>query len=121
MDPFLPEEKDITNKVEEQNDIENAGAPKNYNLFTCGICYEEYDASSPEFQVKMLNSCEHTFCAECFTEYFRSLVEDQNKHHLLICPEAGCGVKASEEEIKQILQEDCFKKFKRFQNDRRVA
>jgi len=49
MDPLLPEEIDITNKVEEQNDIENAGAPKNYNLFTCGICYEEYDASSPEF------------------------------------------------------------------------
>ena len=65
MEPLI--EKDIENDPQSQ--------PENFNLFTCNICYEEYDSTSPEFQVKML-SCGHTFCSECFTEYFRSLVED---------------------------------------------
>jgi hypothetical protein len=63
-----------------KKDTENDPQPpeENFNLFTCNICYEEYDSSLPEFQkldVKML-SCGHMFCSECFTEYFRSLVED---------------------------------------------
>ena len=49
------------------------------STFTCGICYIDYDAANPEhkdFEVKMLEGCEHMFCGECFTEYYRSLIEE---------------------------------------------
>lgn len=51
-------------------------------MFHCGICYEDYDlgerdvAGLPVYQVKMLDSCKHTFCHECFEETFRVLIED---------------------------------------------
>ena len=82
-------------------------------MFTCGICLEEYHADDPAFRVKML-SCEHTFCEDCFRETFRAMIEDQNRAHQLMCPEAGCGLKPTEDEVKQILEENCFAKFKRF-------
>ena len=44
------------------------------NKFTCGICYEEYDPNCPDFEVKMLTDCKHTFCKECFTSYYESLI-----------------------------------------------
>ena len=30
--------------------------------FNCGICYEDYDAANPDFEVKFLEKCGHTFC-----------------------------------------------------------
>ena len=55
--------------------------------FECGICYSIFVESDPEFNdVKFLEKCGHAFCKECFVESFRSLIEDQNKSHMVKCP-----------------------------------
>lgn len=69
----------------------------------------------------MLSECQHTFCAECFEEYFRSLIEDQLKDHKLQCPEYGCSTKPSQEEVESIISSDCHKKYTKFQTNRKVA
>ena len=63
------------------------------------MCYEELEIRNAEEQLKKLKECGHTFCRECFTEFLRSMIEDQNKHHLLKCPEVDCNAKPTEEEI----------------------
>ena len=69
----------------------------------------------------MLEECKHMFCADCFKEYYRSLIEDQNRHQALKCPQWGCDTKPTEEEIQQIINENCYRKFKRFQLNTMVA
>lgn len=101
-----------------QPDIESCAEVRK---FTCPICTDEFDVNSKDFQVKMLDKCKHAFCGECFEEYFRSLIEDQNRHHDLKCPEYTCQARASEQEIKAIIDGDCFAKFKKFQANLLVA
>ena len=55
------------------------------NEFECKICYCSYELTDPEFSVKML-SCGHSFCSICFSEYYKSLIVDQNRHNSLKCP-----------------------------------
>lgn len=69
----------------------------------------------------MLGACGHTFCGECFHDYFKSLIEEQNKDHKLKCPQFGCETKPTQDEVKNIISEDCFKKFQKFQLNRKVA
>ena len=89
--------------------------------FNCGICYEDYDTSQPDFSVKMLEGCSHMFCSECFTAYYQDMIEKQNAHDKLKCPEASCQVKPSIEEVKNIISGDSFAKFIKFQNNTLVA
>lgn len=65
-------------KVSQEGQIEQS------EKFTCGICYEEYNQG--EVQLKMLEKCHHTFCADCFEQTFKACIEDQSKSHLLKCP-----------------------------------
>ena len=113
--------KDVTLLNKEAVDLEKGqtGSVLKLENFECSICYGEY--TFEETQVKMLSECGHTFCGECFEEYFRSLIEDQNKDHKLRCPQAGCETKPTPEEVEQIISEDCFKKFSKFQLNRKVA
>ena len=94
--------------------------------FYCGICYEYYDLQERDEegqlvnQVKMLSACGHTFCRDCFQETFRALIEEWNRGATLRCPQTGCDQVATDEEIKRIISEDCYAKYKRFQQDRIV-
>ena len=59
------------------------------NMFTCAICYEEYDLGAEgdeKVELKMLDACKHTFCGDCFSQFFASLIEDQNRSHDMRCP-----------------------------------
>lgn len=98
-------------------DLENQKAATD-DVFTCGICYCDYDLKTD--QVKFLEECNHTFCAECFQEFFRSMIEDQNKHHQLKCPEYSCETRPTAEDVNSIINGNCFEKYKRFQLNHRV-
>ena len=76
----------------------------------CGICYEESSNANPLYALKACAS-NHKFCSECFTEDFRSLIEDQNKHADLKCPEFDCEAKPTDEEVKKAVSEATFKKY----------
>ena len=68
----------LKSNVPEENQCEQT------DKFNCGICYEDFNKG--EVELKMLDKCHHTFCADCFKETFRALIEDQSKHHMLKCP-----------------------------------
>ena len=68
----------------------------------------------------MIN-CKHAFCKECTAEYFRSLVEDQGKHHSLKCPAHNCGKEPTAEEIAALLTNETFSKYSLFQLNLKVA
>jgi len=84
---------------------------KEEQIFNCGICYCDYDLKSSEFKhmdIKMLSKCNHAFCGDCFTEYYRSLVEDQYKMNNLKCPQHDCKEVPSKEEVEAIMSKNCF-------------
>ena len=82
-------EPNMTSTSNQLEDLENQ--TPNSSLFFCSICYGEYDlAIDKTISVKMLDKCKHAFCSDCFTETFRSMIEDQNKFARLKCPEYGC-------------------------------
>ena len=106
---------DIVDSLNEIVEVE-AEEPAAEKL-TCGICFDDL----AEADLTKLSGCEHTFCRECFTDFYKSLIEEQNKHEDLKCLQFGCTAKPTEEEIKSIIGEDCFQKFKKFQINTEVA
>ena len=74
------------------------------------MCYEEYKPGEEGFCKKEL-SCGHVFCAECFKEYYKSLITEQNKSHKLGCPEHGCPCEPTVEEVQRIIEEDVYQKY----------
>ena len=87
--------------------------------FYCAICYTDYDQN--QTPIKFLEKCGHTFCADCFKDNYRCLIEDMGQTHNLKCPEFECKVHASEAEIKELLETDCFQKFLKFRRNKEVA
>ena len=85
---------------------------------TCGICY--FDISTADQTTLTLHGCSHFFCKECIGDYFKSLVVDQMKDHMLKCPEHGCQNKPSLDQIRLVLDADAFAKYEQFSTNRRV-
>lgn len=86
----------MINLQSHEGDIESESLQINdRNLFTCNICCIEYDLNVDEVEIKMLSGCNHAFCADCFKDTFRSLIEDQMKSDKLECPEYGCKIQPS--------------------------
>ena len=89
-------------------------------MFSCAICFGDYDAQNPEdkdSELRRLEKCKHTFCAECFREFYRTLIEDMYQHDCLRCPQHGCDAKPTLEEVKKIINEDSFNKYIQFTKD----
>ena len=76
----------------------------------CQICYSS-SCDYPDIKFVSLNDCKHSFCSECFQETYRSLIEDQNALEKIKCPQFGCDVKPSEEDLQQILPQKIFEKY----------
>ena len=85
----------------------------------CGICYEADSAENPLYSLQACTQ-KHMFCSECFTEDFRSLIEDQNKHQDLKCPEFNCELKPTDDEVKKAVSAQTYEKYQQFQNDLKV-
>lgn len=84
----------------------------------CGMCYEYFSHSKKT--MKRL-SCGHTFCNSCFSSYFSSLIEQQNRCDSIPCPEIGCDIVPKLREIKDIINRDCYLKYVRFNRAKMVA
>ena len=80
---------------------------KDVRVFSCGICYEDCDDDTIVRQL----SCGHAFCGDCFGDYYESLIAEQNKASKLCCPEQGCEVVPTDEEVASIVTPELFKKF----------
>ena len=58
---------------------------------------------------------------ECAKENLESLINQQGKCDRLVCPEMGCGKTPSDQEIKFLIGEENFRKYKGFVRDKEVA
>ena len=49
------------------------------NMYTCGICYIDFDVANPEhkdFKMKIYEGYGHMYWGLCSTEYYMLLIED---------------------------------------------
>ena len=78
---------------------------------TCDLCYED----EPEDNFYSL-TCKHIFCKPCFEEY---LVNDINDGKVVNigCLQGGCELEFSEENVQDCVDDETFKKYKRFQKN----
>jgi len=92
-------------------------------LLVCSVCYDEQSDQMEEEGLKFISlaKCGHQFCSSCFSEFFRSLIEDQNQHDKLRCPQQGCSVIPSEVDLKSIVTPEVFEKFLSFKKRQEVA
>lgn len=76
---------------------------------TCMICYESYFGNG--FYV--FSNCSHYFCTRCIKEYCKNLIENGNIVGL-ICPDLSCKKQIWEEDIQQLVTEELYGKYIRF-------
>jgi len=84
--------------------------------FFCGICFEECN-----IQDIMYIKCNHYFCKPCFKEYFEYHINSSGTVFLIKCPDKDCEQKIYEQEIRILLREDTFKKFKKLRLNYEVS
>lgn len=76
----------------------NATLPSNHGGY-CLICYDTFSETNSSFAL----SCEHTFCATCWSDYLKEKI---NSGHLGIdanCMQAGCNMKVGHTIFEKIL------------------
>lgn len=84
----------------------------------CEICYEDHNQT--EF-VRNSN-CGHSFCKLSYKDFLTYEIEKSGtKGYFIKCPQGGCGQSVSDEFVKQLCDEQTYKKFKQFQKDKEVA
>ena len=83
------------------------------NILTCDICYSS-QSDYPDLKFVCLDLCNHSFCSDCFSETYRSLIEDQNALSKIKCPQYGCEAAPSEEEIQRLVPPEVFDKYLRY-------
>ncbi len=87
---------------------QNENAVIRVNLRDCSICWAELEDET-KFKLK----CDHEYCKECIIEYI--LEEIKNSRVLGIkCPLVECKKEFFEEDIKSLVNEDYFYKYKKF-------
>jgi len=85
-----------------------AAAEENEGGFTCTICYMGFEEGVPV----PLTDCVHIFHRECLEDYTNNSISELKAD--IICPEAGCGKKMTQYDLKQVLPAERFKKFTDF-------
>jgi hypothetical protein len=76
------------------------------DYYTCSICFSEYTIS------ETMQTCltKHRFCKTCLELYLQSLI-DNFKVYRISCPQADCQESLKEDQIQELLDEECFQKY----------
>lgn len=74
----------------------------------CGICYDPSNFS--------VQDCDHKFCNDCIFTYVKGKIEDEESN--MYCPYDSCGITISDEQIKDIIDNDynLLEKYSRISN-----
>lgn len=77
-------------------------------VFCCGICFvEKLGAICLCFK-----ECQHVYCKDCMTEYFKIQIKDGNVQ-CLNCPEPKCSSVATPLQVKHLVDEELFARYDR--------
>jgi len=76
------------------------------DLFTCPICYSDYEESS----VIALPDCHHKFCKECITSYIKKQMSDFQVLKLQ-CPQDKCEENLQDAQLKIMLDAETYETY----------
>lgn len=77
--------------------------------FLCGVCFSEKTGAA----CIALPKCEHVFCTECISEYFKVQIESGSVK-ALNCPETTCDSQALPSQVKSLVDPDLFAKYDKY-------
>jgi len=77
--------------------LKRTSSKKADESFVCQICFND----EPGLQTLALD-CDHTFCKECWNDYFSSKVKDESEYTIR-CMAEGCGLIAPDQFIRDLL------------------
>jgi len=80
------------------------------SLHCCGICLDEKSA----LDCVRFSVCTHTFCKECLTGYFESLMSEGGSS-ALCCPEPSCRQAVTPSEVQTLLPESLYERYEKQQ------
>jgi ariadne-1 len=93
-------------KSKKEKKIENIDIEA--HTFYCEICYNDKDINEI-----MYLKCNHYFCKPCFKEYFEFHITQSGKVYMIKCPNIGCKEQVYESEVRVLIQENTFEKYKK--------
>ena len=77
--------------------------------YCCGVCFCEKTGSA----CIAFPKCEHVFCTECISEYFKVQIESGSVK-ALNCPETKCESQALPSQVKNLVSPDLFAKYDKY-------
>ncbi|CAK65157.1 unnamed protein product (macronuclear) [Paramecium tetraurelia] len=81
------------------------------DLQECQICYVD----KPKEQFIAPLNCKHDFCSDCLSQHLTQNILKGNVLSIT-CPQTSCTVAFNDEQIKGLVQEKIYEKYKRFYN-----
>lgn len=79
------------------------------NVNSCQICFLEINERENKFNLQ----CQHQFCKECMIEYLKEEIRNSRVTEIR-CPSKNCQEKFTEIEIKGLVDDEFFYKYKKF-------
>lgn len=90
-------------------DMKEAQYQFSINYFDCNVCFCEKVGS----QCVQFPKCEHVYCKQCMSEYFRIQITDGSVR-ALTCPEEKCETQADPNLVKSLVEGEVYEKYERF-------
>ncbi|XP_069827835.1 E3 ubiquitin-protein ligase RNF14-like [Dendropsophus ebraccatus] len=91
-------------------DINEAQQKKDFDRkqFLCNICFMEKSGS----ECTHFKACQHVYCNYCLKDYFEVQIKD-GQVHALNCPEPECTSIATPAQVKDLVDEQLFRRYDR--------
>ena len=84
------------------------------NGYTCGICDKFQMANEENGNIKFFVQCGHEYCSECFTNYYKLLIDKRNSGGDIFCPQQECDTKHTVQQIRSLISVNQFQKYEMY-------
>eukprot|EP00347_Sterkiella_histriomuscorum_P018275 403346134 len=82
----------------------------------CDICYMDHDYD----QYIEIEQCNHIVCKEGFLEYARVRIEESGEGHKVKCPQQGCDIIISDNQLRREISSELYDKYLKFKMNFKV-
>lgn len=96
------EQRELQRLRDEQEEVE-------MNEFNCKICLDGFDDENSIFPLQL---CEHVFHKLCLTEYLCIQIKESKLP--IFCPDPKCKVEISDNDLKDLLDDEQYQKYSNF-------
>lgn len=116
----LIDEEKVKNALEKQNSVQGFHSEKKGSSLiihpdSCPICFVEILTEEMRFNL----SCQHKFCKECIIAYLEEEIRNARVKSIN-CPQGGCEETFTMTMIHNLVKEDNFRKYLKFQEREKI-